>query len=43
MTSVSFLFKSVGKENEKLVLNVPRLYRARMKKSKFGNILAKKI
>ena len=32
-----------GKRRRKVSLNVPGLYQARMKKSKFGNILAKEI
>ena len=32
-----------GKRKREAGLNVPGLYRAKMKKSKFGNILAKEI
>ena len=38
-----FSFCSSGKRKREVGLNFPGLYRARMKKGKFGNILAKEI
>ena len=40
---ISVSVQVCGKRKRKVGLNVPGLYRARMKKSKFGNILAKEI
>ena len=43
-SKMNSLFVQVcGKRKSEVGLNVPGLYQGRMKKSKFGNILAKKI